>query len=580
MPKRKINLGWVLSKTYNLQSMRFLLSVLLISNLWFSQSCKTVTEEEPTVSSSSKKSLEETQQEVEVEKPQTIIVPTGSLGNISEVKKKMLEKTLESALDDHFAIVPKDLFEEAQEKAFEELDYEECTEEQCIMMIKEILQVENAFQLVLMEEDGDTQISLTWNDLDQKRVETDYCEGCKTKELIKSIGRLVDKLVGVKKVASKKLESKVVLQTKSKISSVSKLEESETECTSVCDGLVAYYPFNGDAIDKSGNGKDAKVFGASLAKDRNGYQNHAYSFDGVDDYVQFEKFQFSESSFSISIIGKFNKISDDWHEKKGWSRGALAHSHEKSSFWFGYIFRKNGSNNINFSIREKSDTWAEVESSKIDPLEYNLYTGVADKNNNTVRLYVNGQFLGEDTWDGSVYSSSSKWYLGMVGSPNFSKEHRTHLDGLIDEVRTYNRALTAEEVKQLFIFYSKVKKENLLHSSKVVLDPSTGLMWQKKPDPLRVSWENAIKHCDNLVFADRSDWFLPNKSDSEKLINNEEILHNSKTELSYWTATKFEGTYGDGRRYTAAHVVNHYYNKILGPELGTKLNVRCARSSQ
>ena len=73
------------------------------------------------------------------EKPQTIIVPTGSLGNISEVRKKILEKTLESALDDHFAIVPKDLFEEAQEKAFEELDYEECTEEQCIMMIKEIL---------------------------------------------------------------------------------------------------------------------------------------------------------------------------------------------------------------------------------------------------------------------------------------------------------------------------------------------------------------------------------------------------------------------------------------------------------
>ena len=30
----------------------------------------------------------------------------------------MLEKTLESKLDDYFYIVPKDLFEEAQEKAF------------------------------------------------------------------------------------------------------------------------------------------------------------------------------------------------------------------------------------------------------------------------------------------------------------------------------------------------------------------------------------------------------------------------------------------------------------------------------
>ena len=138
----------------------------------------------------------------QTEKPQTIIVPTGSLGNISEVRKKMLEKTLESALDDHFAIVPKDLFEEAQEKAFEELDYEECTEEQCIMMIKEILQVENAFQLVLMEEDGDTQISLTWNDLDQKRVEEEYCEGCKTK-------KLRDSLVGIVKILLKDKNKKL-----------------------------------------------------------------------------------------------------------------------------------------------------------------------------------------------------------------------------------------------------------------------------------------------------------------------------------------------------------------------------------
>ena len=67
-----------------------------------------------------------------------------------------------------------------------------------------------------MEEDGDTQISFTWNDLDQKRVETNYCEGCKTKELIKSIGRLVDKLVGVKKVASKKIESKCYKRNENK----------------------------------------------------------------------------------------------------------------------------------------------------------------------------------------------------------------------------------------------------------------------------------------------------------------------------------------------------------------------------
>ena len=129
------------------------------------------------------------------ERPQTIIVPTGSLGDISEVRKKMLEKTLESKLDDYFDIVPKDLFEEAQEKAFEELEFDECTEDQCVMLIKEILQVENAFQLILMAEERDTQISLTWNDLDRKRVEEEYCEGCKTKELRDSLSKLVSKLM-------------------------------------------------------------------------------------------------------------------------------------------------------------------------------------------------------------------------------------------------------------------------------------------------------------------------------------------------------------------------------------------------
>jgi len=126
------------------------------------------------------------------EKPQTIIVPTGSLGEISEIRKKMLEKTLESKLDDYFAIVPKELFEEAQEQAFEELDYDECTEDQCIRMIQELLQVENAFKMDLMYEEGDTQISITWNDQDQKRVD----EGCKTKKLRLMIGGLVEKLVG------------------------------------------------------------------------------------------------------------------------------------------------------------------------------------------------------------------------------------------------------------------------------------------------------------------------------------------------------------------------------------------------
>ena len=85
--------------------MRFLLSLFLISFLVFFFSCKTTTENEPTVSSSSSQPLEELEEVLKREKPKTIIVPTGSLGDISKVQKNMLEKTLESSLDDYFDIV-------------------------------------------------------------------------------------------------------------------------------------------------------------------------------------------------------------------------------------------------------------------------------------------------------------------------------------------------------------------------------------------------------------------------------------------------------------------------------------------
>ena len=114
---------------------------------------------------------------------------------MSKSRIKILEKTLESKLDDYFAIVSKEVFDEAKEKAFEELDFDLCTEDQCILKIQELLQVENAFKMELITEEGDTQISITWNDQEQKRVEEDFCRDCRTFELRKLIGGLVEKLV-------------------------------------------------------------------------------------------------------------------------------------------------------------------------------------------------------------------------------------------------------------------------------------------------------------------------------------------------------------------------------------------------
>ena len=50
------------------------------------------------------------------------------------------------------------------------------------------------------------------------------------------------------------------------------------------EGLVAWYPFNGNANDESGNGNDGEVAGASIAGDHHGGQS-AFYFNGDGDQI-------------------------------------------------------------------------------------------------------------------------------------------------------------------------------------------------------------------------------------------------------------------------------------------------------
>lgn len=50
-------------------------------------------------------------------------------------------------------------------------------------------------------------------------------------------------------------------------------------------GLVAYYPFNGNTNDESGNGHNGFISGATLTTDRFGRTNHAYCFDGTSNFI-------------------------------------------------------------------------------------------------------------------------------------------------------------------------------------------------------------------------------------------------------------------------------------------------------
>ena len=134
------------------------------------------------------------------ERPETIIVPVSSMGDVSDTRKQILENTLTDELKKHFRIVPQEKYEQVLEQVFEELEYEECSEDTCIMMVQEMLQVENVFNLQIIGEGKDSQLNLKWITLDEKKNETDVCLGCGTFQLNDKVRGLVEKLVGEKPI--------------------------------------------------------------------------------------------------------------------------------------------------------------------------------------------------------------------------------------------------------------------------------------------------------------------------------------------------------------------------------------------
>ena len=64
-------------------------------------------------------------------------------------------------------------------------------------------------------------------------------------------------------------------------------------------GLVAYYPFNGNASDESGNGNNGIVNGASLTTDRFGNIDAAYGFN--NSYIQASASQLPTDERTVSV---------------------------------------------------------------------------------------------------------------------------------------------------------------------------------------------------------------------------------------------------------------------------------------
>ena len=96
-------------------------------------------------------------------------------------------------------------------------------------------------------------------------------------------------------------------------------------------GLIAWYPFDGNASDMSGSENHATVYGPVLGADRHGQPNKAYVFDGVDDYILLPDNDLIELNGTDHSIGLWFIAQS--HSTEDYSRQTLISKRSTSTSW-------------------------------------------------------------------------------------------------------------------------------------------------------------------------------------------------------------------------------------------------------
>ena len=222
---------------------------------------------------------------------------------------------------------------------------------------------------------------------------------------------------------------------------------ASTEPAFVSDGLVAYYPFNGNAKDESGNGNDGEVMGAKLAVDRHGQNGKAFAF--------FEPASRIEISDHHSLRPKHITTSAWWYLDSALKAGAViivkarrGDAHGEQFFLSGFSTKKDGPV---FQIKRESKGvpgrgWKHVTSKlKQEPKKWIHIIGTWD--GKLLKIYINGVMTGEIEHLPGAIDNVEGGSLIIGRGHNSTSDYERHK---IDDIRIYNRALSAEEVKALY----------------------------------------------------------------------------------------------------------------------------------
>lgn len=202
-------------------------------------------------------------------------------------------------------------------------------------------------------------------------------------------------------------------------------------------GLVAYYPFEGNANDLSGNGQNGQTVGSVSFAD-NGRIGKALSLtaEGENSHV------LVKHTSRLAIMGSltlsaWSNVTQDMGETLFpiVTKGQVK---EDYTLWAG----RSGLELL-MNWETENEFWAHGTESRTAANQWHLLTATYD--GRMVVYYLDGEQMASYTNDKPIDASGEDLYIGTSYPGNLDR-----YPGLIDDLRIYNRALSAQEVRALF----------------------------------------------------------------------------------------------------------------------------------
>lgn len=211
-------------------------------------------------------------------------------------------------------------------------------------------------------------------------------------------------------------------------------------------GLGAYYPFDGNANDSSGNGNHGTEVGVNLANDRNSNANSAYFFDGQDHYINVPASSSVQPQNAISVAAWVNTSDKDWWNFAVCKRLNLA-VEPGNSYFLGATGAVPGGSTWQWSISDATTQHFLVSNTLVEDSVWLHLVGTFD--GDTLKLHLNGQNIGSKVISHATISYSTLSLRLGLGIPT-SSGSKTSWNGYMDEIRIYDRELTSDEIKYLY----------------------------------------------------------------------------------------------------------------------------------